>query len=252
VIVCRSRDEIDKIDSSCRLVRTILGELAGMVRPGVTTRELDDYAERRTVEEGARPAFKGYYEYPASLCVSVNEEVVHGIPGDRALKEGDIVSLDFGVLRDGYFGDSAVTFTVGDVNGEARRLVDVTRECLHRGIDQVRPGKRVRDISRAVQEHAEKNDFGVVREFVGHGIGTKLHEEPQVPNYVGKEPGVRIREGMVLALEPMITAGHYDVRVQEDGWTAVTRDGGLAAHWELCVAALPEGPRILGEPVQES
>jgi methionyl aminopeptidase len=248
MIVCRSREEIAKIDASCRVVRRILGELEELVRPGATTGELNEYAERRTREEIAVPAFKGYLEYPASLCVSINEEVVHGIPGERVLSEGDLVSLDFGVVKDGFFGDAAVTYFVGAVNGEARRLVEVTRECLDRAVAQVRPGCRIGDISQAVQAHAESQGFNVVREFVGHGIGTRLHEEPQVPNFVGNEPGVRIREGMVLALEPMITARHYDVKVKDDGWTAVTCDGGLAAHWEVCVAALPEGPMVLGEP----
>jgi methionyl aminopeptidase len=245
--VCRSGPEIAKIDASCRIVREILRELEPMVCQGTTTAELDDFAERRTLEEGARPAFKGYRGYPASLCVSINAEVVHGIPGSRALENGDLVSLDFGVVKDGYYGDSAVTYMVGEVNGTARRLVEVTRECLMRGIDQVRPGRRLSDIGRAVQDHAEAQGFGVVREFVGHAIGTRLHEDPQVPNFVGGDtPDMRILAGMVLALEPMITAGDFGVKVLDDGWTAVTQDGGLAAHWELCCVALPDGPQVLG------
>lgn len=248
MIVQRSVDEIDKIDRACAVVRTVLAELQEMARPGVTTAELDAHAEKRCAEFGAKPAFKGYHGFPACLCVSVNEEVVHGIPGERRLESGDMVSIDFGVRLDGYYGDSAVTVLVGEVDEESQRLSAVTRECLMRAIDQVRPGRSIGDIGEAVEEHASAAGFGVVREFVGHGIGTRMHEEPQVPNYRVSRSTPKIKVGNVLAIEPMITAGDFAVKVLEDGWTAVTRDGSRAAHWELAVAATEAGPRILGEP----
>ncbi len=250
MIVRRSPEELDKIDRACRLVREILAELASQVRDGITTAELDALAEKRTLEAGARPAFKGYHGYPASTCISVNEEVIHGIPGPRRLKDGDLVSVDFGALLDGYYGDSAVTCDVGAVDEASRRLSRVTRESLFKAIEQVRPGNRVSDIGHAVEQHALRHGFGVVREFVGHGIGTRMHEEPQVPNYGRPGQGPRIETGMVLAIEPMITAGSPAVKVLADGWTAVTRDGSRAAHWELVVAATAEGPRIMGGPAE--
>ncbi len=248
MIAQRRVDEIDKIDRACFVVRTVLAELQEMVRPGVTTGDLDAHAEKRSAEFGAKPAFKGYMGYPACLCVSVNEEVVHGIPGERRLESGDMVSIDFGVLLDGYYGDSAVTVLVGEVDEESQRLSDVTRECLMRAIEQVRPGKTIGDIGKAVEEHASAAGFGVVREFVGHGIGTRMHEEPQIPNFRVSRSTPKIKVGNVLAIEPMITAGDFAVKVLDDGWTAVTRDGSRAAHWELAVAATEAGPRILGGP----
>ncbi|RMG48164.1 MAG: type I methionyl aminopeptidase [Acidobacteria bacterium] len=247
-MVQRTPEEIDRIDRACRVVRTILSELAERVREGVTTAELDRYAETRAAEFGARPAFKGYMGYPASVCISVNEEIIHGIPSDRRLRRGDLVSLDFGVLLDGYYGDSAITCAVGEVSAEDARLSRVTRECLLRAIERVVPGGHISDIGHEVESHARSEGFSVVREFVGHAIGTRLHEDPQVPNYGRPGRGPRIAEGMVLAIEPMITAGEAEVKVLEDGWTAVTRDGSRAAHWELVVAATADGPRVLGGP----
>ena len=248
MIAQRSVDEIDKIDRACFVVRTVLAELQEIAQPGVSTATLDAHAEKRCVEFGATPAFKGYMGYPACLCVSVNEVVVHGIPGERRLESGDMVSIDFGVRLDGYYGDSAVTVLVGQVDEESKRLSEVTRECLMRAIEQVRPGRTIGDIGTVVQEHANAAGFGVVREFVGHGIGTRMHEEPQIPNYRVSRSTPKIKAGNVLAIEPMITAGDFAVRVLDDGWTAVTRDGSRAAHWELAVAATEAGPRILGGP----
>lgn len=246
----RSPEEIAKIDRACRLVRQVLQQIAAMVAPGVSTGALDAHAEAVTRDRGAKPAFKGYMGYPASLCVSVNEEVVHGIPGPRVLREGDLVSLDFGALVDGYYGDSAITVAVGQVRPEDERLSRITRESLLKAVQEVRPGNHLEDIGHAVETHARAAGFGVVKEFVGHGIGTRLHEEPQVPNFGRPGRGAAIHEGLVLAIEPMITAGSPEVKVLEDGWTAVTRDGSRAAHWELVVAATAEGPRVLGDEPQ--
>lgn len=246
MIVRRTAAEIDAIDRACRAVRLILAELRALAAPGAATEELDAHALRRCRELGGKPAFLGYMGYPASLCVSLNEEVVHGIPGPRRLAEGDLVSMDFGILLDGYYGDGAVTCGIGKITPPDARLSRITRECLLLGIQQARPGNRVSDIGHAVQVHAEAAGFGVVRDFVGHGIGARLHEEPQVPNFGPPGRGPRIEEGVVLAIEPMIVAGDPGVKVLDDGWTAVTRDGTRAAHWELVVAATAEGPRVLG------
>ncbi len=248
MIARRSPQEIEKLDRACRLVREILAELAGAAQDGITTAELDRLAEKRALDAGAQCAFKGYMGYPASVCISVNEEVVHGIPGSRRLRAGDLVSLDFGVRLDGYYGDSAVTCGVGALDPESERLSRVTRESLFEAIAQVRPGHHVSDIGHAVERYATAAGFGVVREFVGHGIGTRMHEEPQIPNYGRPGQGPRIEAGMVFAIEPMITAGGPAVKVLRDGWTAVTRDGSRAAHWELVAAATEDGPKILGEP----
>jgi len=245
VIVCKSPAEIERMAAANGLVARILAELAAATRPGVTTRDLDELAERRIAEAGARPAFKGYRGYPATLCASVNEQVVHGIPSDRPLKEGDIVSLDMGVVMDGFYGDSAVTVGVGRIAPEADRLLRVTEEALERAIEQVRAGARLSDIGHAVQGVVEKNGFSVVREFVGHGIGAALHEEPQIPNYGEPGRGPRLAEGMVLAIEPMVNAGKPAVKVLADGWTAVTRDGSLSAHFEHTVAVTTDGARVL-------
>lgn len=224
----------------------ILQELTEAVEPGVTTLDLDKLAEARCVELGAKPAFKGYHGYPGSLCVSVNEQVVHGIPSTKkVLRQGDIVGLDFGVIVDGYYGDSARTVAVGSVVPEAQRLLEVTREGLHRGIQEAHVGNRLFDISHAIQNYVESHGFSVVREFVGHGIGRSLHEEPQVPNYGPKGKGVSLKEGMVLAIEPMINLGGHAVRIESDGWTAVTVDGSLSAHFEHTVAITKDGPEIL-------
>jgi len=231
------------------IVWEVLNELRGMVAPGVSTLDLDQVAERRTAERKARPAFKGYRGYPASLCTSINEEVVHGIPSaSRKLKDGDILSLDFGVELDGYFGDAAVTVPVGRVKPELETLLRVTRESLDRAIQQARVGNRLSDIGSAVQQWVEKHGYSVVREFVWHGIGTKMHEEPNVLNYGEPGHGPRLQEGMVLALEPMVNQGVPAVRVLSDEWTAVTGDGKPSAHFEHTVAITASGPWILTRP----
>lgn len=253
MIVLRSRQEIELIRAACQIVAEVLQRLVEVVAPGVSTAELDDLAEKWTRERGAVPAFKGYNVggrvYPSSLCVSINEEVVHGMPSPkRILKAGDIVGLDYGAVYKGYYGDSAVTVAVGAVSEEAERLMRVTRESLYCGIENMRVGNRIRDISAAIQKHAESHGYGVVRDFVGHGIGQRLHEEPQVPNYVGAGQNPRLKEGMVLAIEPMVCEGTYEVEVLQDGWTAVTRDRRLAAHFEHSVAVTANGPEILTLP----
>lgn len=250
MIARRSAAEIEKLDRAGRLVRTILKALTERAQEGVTTAELDRLAEKMALDGGARPAFKGYRGYPFSVCISVNEEVVHGMPGPRQLQAGDLVSLDFGVLLDGYYGDSAVTVGVGRMAEDDRKLSRVTRESLMLAIEQVKPGNHVCDLGHAVEVHAAANGFSVVREFVGHGIGTRMHEEPQIPNYGRPGQGPKLEEGMVLAIEPMVTAGSGTVRILPDGWTAVTRDGSRAAHWELAVAVTGNGALILGGPAE--
>ena len=246
MIVCRSAGELKRMREAGRLVGEVLTELAAHVAPGTTTADLDALAEKRIVAAGATPAFKGYHGYPATICASINDEVIHGIPsGRRVLNEGDIISLDVGVSLDGYFGDSAITLPVGQVVEEAATLLRVTEESLYKAIECVRPGVRVSDIGHAVQRHVEAFGFSVVREFVGHGIGEKMHEEPQVPNYGEPGRGPRLAEGMVLAIEPMVNAGKPAVKVLGDGWTAVTKDGSLAAHFEHTVAVTAGEPWIL-------
>ena len=232
---------------SGRIVRQVLDELRAMVAPGITTMDLERFAEKKIAELGAKPAFKGYYDYPCVLCTSVNEEIVHGIPSEkRELKEGDIVSIDCGVVLDGYYGDAAITVPVSDaVKPELRKLLTVTEESLYKGIDQALIGNSVGDEGAAVQEHVEAAGFSVVREFVGHGIGTRLHEEPQVPNFGARGHGAKLREGMVLAIEPMVNYGKPETRVLGDKWTAVTVDGSFSAHFEHCVAVTKDGPVIL-------
>jgi methionyl aminopeptidase len=246
-IVCKSTTEIEKMRRSGRIVRQVLDYVGTLIAPGITTMGLERAAESKIRDLGAKPAFKGYYDYPCVLCTSVNEEIVHGIPSEkRVLKAGDIVSVDCGVVLDGYYGDAAVTLPVGDsVTAEVRKLLDVTEASLYKAIQQVRIGNAVGDVSAAVQEHVEANGFSVVREFVGHGIGTKLHEEPQVPNFGTRGHGTRLREGMVLAIEPMVNSGKPGTRVLEDKWTAVTADGSASAHFEHCVAVTKDGPMIL-------
>jgi methionyl aminopeptidase len=246
--VLKSWSELQKMHQACRIVVDALEALAQAAVPGVTTRELDRLARERIERAGARPAFLGYRGYPATLCISINEEVVHGIPGNRKLKEGDLASLDLGCVVDGFYGDSARTVAVGQITPEAARLMRVTEESLHAGIAMCRPGKRVGDIGHAVQQHAESHGYSVVRQYVGHGIGTRLHEEPQVPNYGPPGRRERLVPGMALAIEPMVNVGGPEVRELEDGWTAVTLDGSLSAHFELSVAVTEEGPWILSEP----
>ena len=229
-----------------QLVARILAELAAAVAPGVTTEDLDALAEKRAREAGAEPAFKGYRGFPATLCVSVNDEVVHGIPSARrVLKSGDIVSIDMGVKLGGFYGDSAVTVPVGEVPKGVTHLLDVTRQSLEKAIEKVQVGGRVSDIGHAVQSWVEAHGFSVVREFVGHGIGQALHEEPQIPNYGKPGRGPTLAEGMVLAIEPMVAMGRPETKVLKDGWTAVTRDGSLAAHFEHTVAVTKNGPLVL-------
>jgi len=232
---------------SGRIVRQVLDELRELVKPGVTTMDLERAAEQKIRDLGAKPAFKGYYDYPCVLCTSVNEEIVHGIPSEkRVLKEGDIVSIDCGAVLDGYYGDAAITVPVGkEVGADLRKLLEVTEASLYRAIEQARIGNTVGDVGAAVQEHVEANGFSVVREFVGHGIGTRLHEEPQIPNFGARGHGAKLREGMVLAIEPMVNFGKPETRVLGDKWTAVTVDGSYSAHFEHCVAVTKDGPMIL-------
>jgi methionyl aminopeptidase len=246
-IVCKSPSELEKMRASGRIVRQVLDMVRGMVKPGVATMDLERAAEKKIKELGAKPAFKGYYDYPCVLCTSVNQEIVHGIPSPkRMLKEGDIVSIDCGVVLDGYYGDAAITVPVGDaVAPEVQKLLEVTEASLYRGIAAARIGNTVGDVGAAVQELVEANGFSVVREFVGHGIGTRLHEDPQVPNYGTRGHGARLREGMVIAIEPMVNAGNPGARVLDDNWTAVTEDGSFSAHFEHCVAVTENGPVIL-------
>ncbi len=254
--ILKSPEEIEIMDQANRIIRGVLADLRRMIAPGMTTLEIDRFAEDRIRAAGGEPAFKGYpapgggVEFPATVCASVNDEVVHGIPSPGVvLRDGDIVSVDLGVLWRGYYGDAAETYPVGSVSGEAEELLRVTREALHRGLEQARSGRRVSDIGHAVQTHVEAHRFSVIRDFVGHGIGSHLHEEPQIPNFGPPGRGARLTEGLVLAIEPMVAAGGPDVTVSEsDGWTARTRDGSLAAHFELSVAVTADGPRVLGGP----
>jgi len=252
MIVCKSASELVRMRTANALVADVLGALEAMVLPGVTTLDLDAVAESLVREGGAEPAFKGYRGFPATVCASVNEEVVHGIPSKRPLKAGDIVSLDVGVLLDGFYGDSALTVPVGEISVAAAKLLSVTEQSLERAISAVRAGARVSDLGHAVQNYVETNGYSVVREFVGHGIGTKLHEEPQIPNYGQPGQGPRLAEGMVLAIEPMVNIGSATVKILKDGWTAVTSDGNLSAHFEHTVAVTAEGAEVLTRRSSES
>lgn len=252
MITLKTPEEIEIMRAANVIVAEVLAELRRQVRPGVTTAELDRIAEEMTSQRGATPAFKGYAPagrvFPRSVCTSINDEVVHGIPSERRmLQEGDLIGLDFGVCYRGFYGDSAVTVAAGHADPEAERLMQVTKEALWAGIDQVRAGKRLGDVSAAIQERVERDGFSVVREFVGHGIGRRLHEEPQVPNFGKRDRGVRLREGMVLAIEPMVNAGAPEIRVKEDGWTAVTMDGRRSAHFEHSVAVTNGEPYVLSQ-----
>jgi methionyl aminopeptidase len=246
-IVCKSAAEIDKMRASGRIVREVLSATAAAVAPGITTMDLERVADEKILAAGAKAAFKGYFDYPCVLCTSINNEIVHGIPSTkRVLKQGDIVSLDCGVVLDGYYADAAITVPVGNhMKPEIKKLLEITEQSLYRGIEQARVGNAVGDVGAAVQELVEQNGFSVVREFVGHGIGTKLHEDPQVPNYGTRGHGTRLREGMVIAIEPMVNAGKPGTRVLQDRWTAVTEDGSISAHFEHCVAVTADGPMIL-------
>ena len=245
MVILKSRDEIEKIRSACRIVASVLSELQAQVKPGRTTAELDRFAEKMILKLEAKPAFKGYRGFPATLCASVNNEVVHGIPSQRVLREGDIIGLDLGAIVDGYYGDAAITVAVGSIPPETQRLIQVTEEALNLGIQQMEAGKRLSDISHAIQEHVEKAGFSVVTDFVGHGIGRNLHEDPQIPNFGEPGQGLRLKPGMTLAIEPMVNMGRGAVKVLEDNWTAVTQDGSLSAHFEHTVLVGEGGPEIL-------
>ncbi len=245
IIYCE--EEVRAIERSNQIVAKILSELDAMIKPGIRTKELDEWAEKRTREMGAIPAFKGYRDYPASLCTSINEEIVHGIPSSRSLREGDILSLDFGVLYEGYYGDAAATFPVGKISPQAEKLIQAAKEAFYKGLQQIEVGKRISDISHAIQSYVESQGFSVIRSFVGHGIGLSLHEEPQIPNFGLPGRGLKIKPGMVFALEPMIALGDWHVEILDDNWTAITKDRSLSAHYEHTVAVTQEGAQILSQ-----
>ena len=247
IIVLKSPAEIEKMRKSNRIVAEVLAAIKDVARPGIATIELERLCEEELKKRKVRPAFKGYRGYPYCLCTSVNEEVVHGMPSSRVLREGDIVSVDVGVECDGYYGDAAITMPIGRISEQASRLIDVTEVALRRAIEKAQVGNRLFDISYAVQSYVEKNGFSVVRAFVGHGIGRDLHEAPQVPNFGTPGRGVRLKAGMVFAIEPMINAGGSDIVILEDGWTAVTKDGSLSAHFEHTIAITENGPCILSK-----
>lgn len=245
MVILKSPGEIEKIRQSNVIVAEILEILRQKVEPGADTLTLDKISEELTLARDAKPAFKGYRGYPYSLCTSVNQQVVHGFPSRRPLKEGDILSMDFGVFYNGYYGDAAITVPVGKVSEVARGLMETTKKALFLGIEQAAPGKRLSDISHAIQSHVEAAGFSVVRKFVGHGIGKALHEDPQIPNYGQPGMGIRLKPGMVIAIEPMVNVGSYEVKTLEDGWTTVTRDGSLSAHFEHTVAITEDGTVVL-------
>jgi methionyl aminopeptidase len=245
VIVLKSPEEIEKMAKACRIVAEVLESLKNMIKTGITTKDLESFADERIRALGGVPAFKGYRGYPASICTSVNDEVVHGIPSSRRLNDGDIISIDIGVYKDGFYGDGASTVPVGNIDSKSAKLIKVTEEALYFGIENAVEAKRLFDISSAVQRHVEENGFSIVRLFVGHGIGRELHEEPQVPNYGNPGHGPRLREGMTLAIEPMVNAGTHQVRILDDGWTAVTADGAKSAHFEHTVLVTANKPIIL-------
>jgi len=248
MVILKNKEEIEKIRKASRYAIDVLLYLKKFVKEGVKTKELEEVCVDRVNRIGnVKPAFKGYNGFPYCLCVSVNDEVVHGMPGDRVLTEGDLVSLDFGILYDGFCGDAALTYKVGEISRKAESLVSVTESSLYKGIEEAREGNRLHDISHAIQSHVEDAGFSVVREFVGHGIGRDLHEEPQIPNYGEKGTGIRLKKGMVLAIEPMVNMGQSEVMIKRNGWTAVTKDGSLSAHFEHTVAITDNGPEILSK-----
>ena len=247
MIILKTKKEIEQLRISNQIVAGVLKELKQVIKPGITTRELNYIAEQSIKAQGAIPAFKGYRGFPASLCTSINEQIVHGIPNERKLKEGDIISLDLGAKLNGFYGDAAMTFPVGDIGNKAKELLKVTEEALYKGIEKAIVGNRLSDISQSIQAWVESHSFSVVRDFVGHGIGRSLHEEPQIPNFGTPVPNPRLQEGMVFALEPMVNEGSYEIRILPDGWTAVTDDGKLSAHFEHTIAVTSSGPIILSE-----
>lgn len=245
MINLKTDSEIEYMRHAGKVVGETLAKLEEVIEPGITTAEINKIAEELILKQGAKPSFKGYNGFPASICTSVNEEVVHGFPGKRALVEGDIISIDCGAIIDGYQGDAARTFPVGKISKEAEKLIKITRECFFKGVEKAVVGNRLSDISWAVQEYAENNKYSVVREFVGHGIGREMHEDPEVPNYGRPGRGIKLMHGLVLAIEPMINIGKYQVKVKSNGWTVVTQDGSLSAHYENTVAILNGGAEIL-------
>jgi methionyl aminopeptidase len=245
MIILKSPEEIEKMTQACQVVAKTLVFLKDKVKPGISTKQLEQIAEEYIRDNNAIPAFKGYKGYPASICASVNEEVIHGIPTERILEEGDILGIDLGVYKDGFFGDAAHTFPVGKIDPEAERLIKITEESLYIGIDKAQVGNRISDISHSIQRHIELNGFSVVRAFVGHGIGRDLHEDPQIPNFGDPGRGPRLKPGMTLAIEPMVNEGGYEVVVLDDGWTAVTMDGKLSAHCEHTILITSSSPKIL-------
>lgn len=245
MINIKTDNEIELMRHAGKVVGDTLAALEEVIKPGITTAEIDKIAEELIIKQGAKPSFKGYEGFPGTICASVNEEVVHGFPGKRVLKEGDIISIDCGAILDGYQGDAARTFPVGKVSEEAEKLIKITKESFFKGVEKAVVSNRLGDISWAVQQHAESNGFSVVRDFVGHGIGREMHEDPEVPNFGRPGRGLRLSHGLVLAIEPMINIGRYNVRVMPNGWTVVTADGSLSAHYENTVAILKDGPEIL-------
>lgn len=247
MIILKSREEIEKMNSANKIVAEVLDVVSEEIKEGITTGELDRIAEELILKRGGKAAFKGYRGYKHTLCTSINQEIVHGIPGKRELRTGDIIGVDCGVLYKGFYGDMARTFPVGEITDVAKKLLKVTKEALNIGTGEAKVGNRLFDISATVQKYVEASGFSVVRDFVGHGIGTSLHEDPQVPNFGEAGTGVKLRPGMVLALEPMVNSGGYKVKVLDDGWTVVTQDGGLSAHFEHSVAVTENGPLVLGK-----
>ena len=249
MIELKSKTQLEFMRKSAEILVRVLNSIKEKAAPGVKTNLLDDIAKDMILSAGAKCAFLGYKGYPKTICTSVNEEIVHGIPGERVLKDGDIVSIDAGVELDGYFSDAAITVAIGNIDKNTQKLIDVTRESLYKAIDVAMIGARISDISCAIQEHAESNKFSVIREFVGHGIGVCLHEDPQIPNFGQRGMGVRLKEGMVLAIEPMVSAGKWEAAISEDGWTAVTKDKSFTAHFEHTVAITGQGPVIMTDGI---
>lgn len=245
MINIRSKEEVEKMAKAASVVKDLLNDIRDIIKPGVSTMELDKFAETYIVDRGAVPGFKGLYGFPATLCVSINDEVVHGIPSNRILKNGDIIGIDVGSIVDGFYGDHAKTFPVGSISSDNKKLIDVTKECLSRGIQEAKPGNRIGDIGFAIQAYAESFGYGVVKELVGHGIGEKLHEEPQIPNYGSKNTGPIIEEGMCFAIEPMINFGTDEIYTKPDNWTICTKDGSSSAHFEHTITINKDGAEIL-------
>ncbi len=249
MIEIKSSEQIGKMRQASEILVGAFAEIKPYIKPGITTKQLDDIARKRITSSGARCAFLGYKGFPKSICTSINEEIVHGIPSDRVLKEKDILSIDVGVEYKGYFSDAAITIAVGRIGPKITKLIEITKDALYKAIDRVKLGGRISDISCVIQEHVEKNKFSVIRDFVGHGIGANLHEDPQIPNFGQPGMGVRLKEGMVLAIEPMVSYGKPEIEILDDGWTAVTLDRSFTAHFEHTVAITTQGPEILTDGI---